>query len=70
VLPGAYSHVNPTWSPDGTRIAVLNDLGSVVRLTLIDPDGEAAPIVIEGVIPAESVAAVHGSPTAWQRIAP
>jgi hypothetical protein len=70
VLPGAYSHINPTWSPDGTRIAVLNDLGSGVRLTLIDPDGKAAPIVIEGVTPAGSVAAIHGSPTAWQRIAP
>ena len=70
VLPGAYSHINPTWSPDGTRIAVLNDLDSGVRLTLIDPDGKAAPIVIEGVTPAGSVDAIHGSPTAWQRRAP
>jgi Tol biopolymer transport system component len=69
-LPGIYSRINPSWSPDGTRIAVLNDLGSVVRLTLIDPDGKAAAIEIEGVIPAGSVDARRSSPTSWQRVAP
>ena len=69
-LPGSYSQINPTWSPDGTRIAVVNDLGSVVRLTLIDPDSRVAPIEIEGVMPAESVAARRSSPTSWQRVAP
>ena len=68
-LPGVYSDVNPSWSPDGTRIAVVNDLGSVVRLTLLDPDGKAEPIVIEGVLPAQPVAEPV-SPTAWQRVAP
>jgi len=70
LLPGIYSDINPSWSPDGSRIAVVKDLSSVVRLTVVDPDGKAAPIVIEGVIPAESVAAIRTSPTAWQRIAP
>jgi Tol biopolymer transport system component len=68
-LPGVYSDVNPAWSPDGTRIAVVNDLGSVVRLTLLDPDGKAEAIVIEGVLPTQPVAEPV-SPTAWQRIAP
>jgi dipeptidyl aminopeptidase/acylaminoacyl peptidase len=68
-LPGTYSHINPSWSPDGTRIGVVNDFGSVVRLTLLDPDGRAEAIVIEGDLPAEPVAE-RVSPTAWQRVAP
>ena len=68
-LPGVYSDVNPAWSPDGRRIAVVNDLGPVVRLTLLDPDGKAEAIVIEGVLPAQPVAEPV-SPTAWQRVAP
>ena len=68
LLPGIYSPINPSWSPDGTRIAVVNDLGSVVRLTLLDPDGKAEAIVIEGVIPTQPVAEPI-SPTAWQRVA-
>jgi Tol biopolymer transport system component len=70
LLPGTYSDSNPSWSPDGTRIAALNDFGSVVRLTLVDPDGRASPIVIEGDLPAASDAAMRTSPTTWQRIAP
>ena len=69
-LPGTYSDINPSWSPDGTRIAAEHDAGSVLRLTLIDPDGKAAPVVIEGVIPVESVASMRTSPTTWQRTAP
>jgi Tol biopolymer transport system component len=69
LLPGTYSHINPSWSPDGTRIAVVNDLGSVARLTLLDPDGKAEAIVIEGVLPTQPVAE-RVSPTAWQRVVP
>jgi hypothetical protein len=69
LLPGIYSHINPSWSPDATRIAAVNDLGSVVRLTLLDPDGKAEAILIEGVPPAQPVAEPV-SPTAWQRVAP
>jgi Tol biopolymer transport system component len=69
LLPGTYNHITPSWSPDGTRIAVVNDLGSVVRATLLDPDGKAEAIVIEGVLPTEPVAE-RSSPTAWQRRAP
>ena len=69
LLPGIYGHINPAWSPDGTRIAVVNDLGSVVRLTLLDPDGKAEAIVIEGVHPAQPVVEPV-STTAWQRVAP
>jgi Tol biopolymer transport system component len=68
-LPGSYSHINPSWSPDGSRIAVVNDLGTVGRITLVDPDG-AEPIQIEGLLPGASVAARRSSPTSWQRIAP
>jgi Tol biopolymer transport system component len=68
-LPGIYGHINPSWSPDGTRIAVVNDLGPGLRLTLLDPDGKAEAIVIDGVRPAEPVAEPV-SPTAWQRVAP
>ena len=69
LLPGIYGQINTSWSPDGTRIAVVNDLGSDVRLTLLDPDGKAEAIVIEGVRPAKPVAEPV-SPTAWQRVAP
>ena len=69
LLPGIYSHINPAWSPDSTRIAVVSELGSTVRLTLIDPDGKADAIVIEGDLPSEPVAE-RMSPTAWQRVAP
>ena len=69
LLPGIYSHINPSWSPDGTRIAVVNDLRTAMRLTLLDPDGKAEAIVIEGVLPAQPVAESI-SPTAWQRVAP
>ena len=69
LLPGIYSHINPSWSPDGTRIAAVSELGSTVRLTLIDPDGKADAIVIEGDLPSEPVAE-RMSPTAWQRVAP
>ena len=68
LLPGIYSQINPAWSPDGTRIAVVKDLGSAMRLTLLDPDGKAEAIVIEGVIPTQPVAEPI-SPTAWQRVA-
>ena len=69
-LPGVYSHINPSWSPDGRRIAVVNDLGSVGRVTLVDPDGLAEAIVIEGAFPDASVIAMRSSPTSWQRVAP
>jgi Tol biopolymer transport system component len=67
-LPGIYGHINPSWSPDGTRIAVVNDLGPALRLTLLDPDGNAEAIVIDGVRPAQPVAEPV-SPTTWQRVA-
>jgi Tol biopolymer transport system component len=69
-LPGAYSHINPAWSPDAGLIAVVNDLGSVGRVTLVDPDGVAEPITIEGDLPAATDVAIRSSPTSWQRIAP
>jgi Tol biopolymer transport system component len=68
LLPGIYGDINPSWSPDGTRIAVVNDLGPALRLTLLDPDGKAEAIVIDGVRPAQPVAEPV-SPTAWQRVA-
>lgn len=69
-MPGAYSLINPTWSPDGTRIAAVNDQGAIARLVLVDPDGVAEPIQIEGVLPAEGVIADRAIPPAWQRVAP
>ena len=69
LLPGTYGHINPSWSPDGTRIAAVNDLGPGLRLTLLDPDGKAKAIVIDGVRPTQPVIE-PASPTAWQRIAP
>jgi Tol biopolymer transport system component len=43
-LPGVCGDINPSWSPDGHRIAVINDLGSVGRVTLVDPDGLAEAV--------------------------
>jgi len=69
VMPGQYSYVNPTWSPDGSRIAAVNDLGSVARVTLLDPDGVAEAIVIEGALPAGSLIAPRSDIPVWQRTA-
>jgi Tol biopolymer transport system component len=69
VMPGQYSFVNPIWSPDGSRIAAVNDLGSVARVTLLDPDGVAEAIVIEGVLPAGSLIAPRSDIPVWQRTA-
>jgi Tol biopolymer transport system component len=72
MLPGTYSMINPTWSPDGSRIAVVSDFGSgsVPRVTLLDPDGVAEAVVIEGVLPAASSVAARSDGVTWQRIAP
>jgi Tol biopolymer transport system component len=70
VMPGEYSYINPIWSPDGGRIAAVNDLGSVVRVTILDPDGVADAIVVEGLLPADSVIALRSDIPEWQRIAP
>jgi Tol biopolymer transport system component len=67
LLPGIYSQVSPTWSPDGSRIAAVNDLGSVARLTLLDPDDKAESIFIEGILPAASLVAAKSDIPAWQR---
>ena len=69
-LPGAFSDFNPSWSPDGTRIAAVNDLGSIARVVVVDPDGVAEPIQISTVLPADGVIADRAVPVMWQRVAP
>jgi Tol biopolymer transport system component len=70
LLPGGYSMIGPTWSPDGSRIAAVNDLGTFPRVTILDPDGVAKPILIDGILPAPSFIAARSDTPTWQRIAP
>ena len=67
-MPGVYSDINPSWSPDGHRIAVINDLGSVGRVRLVDPDGLFEVIEIESAFPDINYVAVRSTPISWQRI--
>ena len=69
-LPGVYGEINPAWSPDGRLIAVVNDLGPVGYIDLIDPDGQRDPTRIETVVPADPGIADQSSPVRWQRLAP
>ena len=69
-LPGRYGTIPPIWSPDGTRIAAIDDLGATPRVVLVDPDGEAEPVVIEGAFPPEGAIAVRSDFVSWQRVAP
>jgi TolB protein len=70
IMPGVFSLIAPTWSPDGSRIAAVNDIGSTARVTLLDPDGVAEPIFIDGALPAASMVAPRSDSTTWQRKAP
>jgi Tol biopolymer transport system component len=69
-LPGVYSDINPAWSPDGRLIAVVNELGAVGYVELIDPDGERGPIRNESVAPADPERADRSAPVRWQRLSP
>jgi WD40 repeat protein len=64
---GDATDIQPTWSPNGTRIAYqsLDRASKTVRLILMDPDGRAADVV--GTAPA--ISGLSGSGIGWFRVA-
>jgi Tol biopolymer transport system component len=68
-LPGTFAWLQPFWSPDGTRIVAI-DLAPITAVFLLDPDGSAAPIVVDIARPATDVVAVSADVPTWQRLAP
>jgi Tol biopolymer transport system component len=76
VLPGYYGWYMPAWSPDQTRVAILDDRPGLENepgppvIVLLDPLGKAAPVTLPA---GEETIAEESSPDftlPWQRLAP
>jgi Tol biopolymer transport system component len=77
VLDGQYSWHMPVWSPDGTRIAIADDRPGNFNLAgnpvtvILDAVGDAAPVIIPGIVGVGVPGAEIPSFSAtWQRLAP
>jgi len=78
VFDGQYAWRMPIWSPDGTKVAILDDrpgpnndrVSEPPVLVIHDVVGDAAPVIIPGVIVSDTDVAIPDFSGTWQRLAP